>query len=211
MRPVDLAFASKEEENRWITNEAVDPSGKIVPQEYLAGFWIKRKNTQAHRLTSESQSMSEDTPPVSNTGRGSPEVVLYLVGGGYITGHPLEASRVFDIARMTGLPVLGVNYRKSVTSLQAFPAPLQDTISAYAYLLRKGYTKIALAGDSAGAGLGMALMQYLAAMVIAETKAASQEQMELVLPISACFYSPWADLTFSHDYKETVHFDISKW
>jgi acetyl esterase/lipase len=197
MKPVDLAFASKNEEKRWIKEEAVDPSGKIVPQKFLAGFWIKSKTASR--------------PSMSSKTRRQPEVVLYLVGGGYITGHPLEASRVFDIARMTGIPVLGVYYRKSVTSLCAFPAPLQDTISAYAYLLRRGYTRIALAGDSAGAGLGMALLQYLSRMVIAEAKIeSSPDEMKLVLPVAACFYSPWVDLTFSHDYKETVHFDISQ-
>lgn len=210
MQPVDLAFASKEEENRWIGGEAVDPSGSIVPQKYLAGFWIRSKTKAGPAPTS--------TTVESSAAKSSelPEVVLYLVGGGYITGHALEASRVFDIARMTDLPVLSVNYRKSVTSSLAFPAPLQDTISAYTYLVRKGYTRIAVAGDSAGAGLALALMQYLGNMVLDERQQQSQRgegqgQMKLPpLPVKACFYSPWADLTFSHDYRATVHFDISK-
>lgn len=122
----------------------------------------------------------------------------------FCLGHPLEASRVFDIARQTSIPVLGINYRKSVTIERAFPAALQDTISGYAFLVRKGYKRIAIAGDSAGAGLALALMQYLAYMAEKDTK-----HKRLIMPCAACFYSPWADLTFSHDYKETVHFDIS--
>lgn len=106
---------------------------------------------------------------------------------------------------MTSLPVLGINYRKSVTVDRAFPAALQDTITGYAYLIRKGYKRIAVAGDSAGAGLALALMQYLAKMA-----GKDERPDEIVMPAAACFYSPWADLTFSHDYKETVYFDISK-
>lgn len=106
---------------------------------------------------------------------------------------------------MTSLPVLGINYRKSVTVDRAFPAALQDTISGYAYLVRKGYKRIAVAGDSAGAGLALALMQYLAKMAEKDDKRPDR----IVMPSAACFYSPWADLTFSHDYRETVHFDIS--
>ena len=122
-------------------------------------------------------------------------------------GHPLEASRVFDMTRYSSLPILGVNYRKAVTSSRSFPAALQDTISAYAYLLREGYTCIALAGDSAGAGLGVAIMQYLARL---SEKPEEHRPGNLILPTAACFYSPWVDLTFSHDYRETVHFDISE-
>lgn len=122
-------------------------------------------------------------------------------------GHPLEASRVFDIARLTSLPVLGVNYRKSVSADTAFPAPLQDIIAAYAYLVRTGFTRIALAGDSAGAWLGCALMQCLARL---SEKAASERPEKLVMPMRVCWYSPWSDLTFSHPYREAVHFDISE-
>ena len=121
-------------------------------------------------------------------------------------GHPLEASRVFDIARRSGKPVLGVNYRKAVTLERGYPAGLQDTISAYAFLMRKGYTRIAVAGDSAGAGLAIALMQYLARL---SEKEKGMRPPTLTLPRKACFYSPWADLTFSHDYGQAVYFDIS--
>lgn len=112
------------------------------------------------------------------------------------------------MARFSGKPVFGVNYRKSVKREHAFPAALQDTISAYAYLLREGYSRIALAGDSAGAGLALALMQYLARFH--DPGQASTRPESLIMPVKACLYSPWADLTFSHDYEEAVHFDISQ-
>lgn len=99
---------------------------------------------------------------------------------------------------------MGVNYRKSITRETAFPAALQDTIAGYAYLTRKGYKRIAIGGDSAGAGLALALMQYLAKMSEKDDRPA-----KIILPAAALFYSPWADLTVSHDYEDGVYFDIS--
>lgn len=46
----------------------------------------------------------------------------------------------------------GANYRKATSADRAFPAALQDAITAYTHLLELGYTDIVLAGDSAGAG-----------------------------------------------------------
>jgi len=69
MTSVNAAFSSKEEEERWIQDEAVDPAGIIRPQDYLAAFWIKSK-------------MVKGEPKQCGI-----EVVMYLVGGGYITGR----------------------------------------------------------------------------------------------------------------------------
>jgi hypothetical protein len=74
MKPVNVSFASKEEEHKWIKHEAVDPSGKIRPQDYLAAFWIYSKDVKEY--------------PVKKEGV---EVIMYLVGGGYITGEFLKS------------------------------------------------------------------------------------------------------------------------
>lgn len=78
MQPTNAAFASKEEEEKWMKDEAVDPAGISRPQQYLAGFWIKSNDVKDdHR-------------------EGGIEVVMYLVGGGYITGMqtvPMDAGR----------------------------------------------------------------------------------------------------------------------
>lgn len=209
IEPVNLAFSDVQEERRWVQDEARDESGKIVSQEYLAGFWIKadhRSSVAQASMNANGRKFYENGHFHAPSSTREVQVVLYIVGGGYITGHPLEASRVYDIARISRTPVLGVNYRKSTHPGNAFPAALQDTLAAYAYLLRKGYTRIAVAGDSAGAGLGLALMQYLARL---SEKPTRDTPDQLIMPVRACFYSPWADLTFSHPYNETVHFDIS--
>lgn len=68
MQPTNAAFSSKEEESKWIQDEAVDPAGLIRPQDNLAAFWIRSKS-------------AKEEPRKEGI-----EVVLYLVGGGYITG-----------------------------------------------------------------------------------------------------------------------------
>lgn len=70
MQPVNVSFANKQEEQKWVQDEAVDPAGRIMPQGYLAAFWIRSKVAL------------QSTP--RETGL---QVVLYLVGGGYITGN----------------------------------------------------------------------------------------------------------------------------
>lgn len=68
IQPTNAAFPTEEEEEKWIQDEAVDPAGIIRPQDYLAAFWIKSNNVKKEPQ------------------QGAIEVVMYLVGGGYITG-----------------------------------------------------------------------------------------------------------------------------
>jgi acetyl esterase/lipase len=67
-----------------------------------------------------------------------------------------------------------------------FPAALEDARAGYLWLLDQGFQpeRIALAGDSAGGGLSMALMLAL-------------RDEGLPLPAGAALISPWADLTGS--------------
>ena len=68
MTAFNAGFPNKSEEKKWIQDEAIDPAGVIKPQEYLAAFWIRSNATTAEPR------------------EGSIQVVMYLVGGGYITG-----------------------------------------------------------------------------------------------------------------------------
>ncbi|MEM7211249.1 MAG: alpha/beta hydrolase fold domain-containing protein, partial [Pseudomonadota bacterium] len=65
-----------------------------------------------------------------------------------------------------------------------FPAALEDALSAFLHLLEAGYDsrEIAIAGDSAGGGLGFALLLRL-------------EQEGLPRPACVVGFSPWTDLT----------------
>jgi acetyl esterase/lipase len=87
-------------------------------------------------------------------------VILYFHGGGYVVGSVRSHRPVFArMATATGLPVLGVDYRRAPE--HPFPAAFDDALAAYR-AVRAGGTaadRIVLGGDSAGAGLALALAQ----------------------------------------------------
>ncbi|AHG88336.1 Esterase [Gemmatirosa kalamazoonensis] len=119
--------------------------------------------------------------------RAEPGVVLYLHGGGYVacspaTHRPITAA----LARRTGRRVLAVDYR--LAPEHRFPAAVNDVTAAYRWLLDAGTPPhaIALAGDSAGGGLVLALL--------ARCRAAG-----VPMPACAVCISPWTDLTGSGD------------
>ncbi len=113
------------------------------------------------------------------------KVILYLHGGGYAicsanTHRPLAAR----IGKAAGVKVLFPEYR--LAPEHPFPAAIEDAVTVYRWLLRKGYqsSKIILAGDSAGAGLSIAATLVL------------RDQNE-PLPGAIICLSPWVDLTSS--------------
>ena len=79
-------------------------------------------------------------------------VVLYLHGGGYVSGS-LEYAQGFGavLADEMGVRVFCCAYRLAPEA--PFPAAVEDALEAYRYLLSKGYNKITLCGESAGGGL----------------------------------------------------------
>lgn len=89
-------------------------------------------------------------------------VILYLHGGAYTVGgaasHKHLAAR---LAGVCGLRAVLPEYR--LAPEHPFPAALDDAIVAYHALLAKGYRgdQIVLAGDSAGGGLGYALVLHI--------------------------------------------------
>jgi len=107
--------------------------------------------------------------------------VLYLHGGGYVicsprTHRPITARLAVD----TGLPVLAPRYR--LAPEHPFPAALEDAVEAYKWLLARGYSRIIVAGDSAGG--------HLAASLAGEIS-----RTNLPTPAGVVLYSPWVDLT----------------
>ncbi|WP_246178645.1 alpha/beta hydrolase [Actinomadura decatromicini] len=109
--------------------------------------------------------------------------VLYLHGGGYVafsprTHRPITARLALD----TGLPVLVPRYR--LAPEHPFPAPLDDAVAAYRWLLARGVpaSGIVLAGDSAGGHLAAALTGEIV-------------RLGLAAPAGLVLFSPWVDLT----------------
>ncbi|MEX1196699.1 MAG: alpha/beta hydrolase [Pseudohongiellaceae bacterium] len=92
-------------------------------------------------------------------------VILYFHGGGYLFGSPLSyRSFTSRLAQEAGMRVLAPDYR--LAPEQPFPAAVDDALAAYRWLLEAEDvppSRIVLAGDSAGAGLALALVHALKA------------------------------------------------
>jgi acetyl esterase/lipase len=115
-------------------------------------------------------------------GADTDSVVLFLHGGGYAIGS-LDSHRhmVSEMGRACGMRALALDYR--LAPEHPFPAPVEDTLAAYRFLLDSGIKpgRICIAGDSAGGGLVVAAMLAI--------RAAG-------LPQPGCGWciSPWVDL-----------------
>ena len=109
-------------------------------------------------------------------------VLLYLHGGGYVVGsvrtHRVALARM---SRAANARVLGLDYRLAPENL--FPAPLEDALCAYRWLLSNGAdpSKITVAGDSAGGGLTVST--FVALRYLGEP-----------LPAAGVCFSAWTDL-----------------
>ena len=118
------------------------------------------------------------TAPGADPGR----VVLYFHGGGFVFGS-MRTHRVMlaHLSRAAKARVLGLDYRLAPEN--PFPAPVEDSLTAYRWLLDQGINpkKITLAGDSAGGGL------VLSALVA--IRYAGEPMPAAGIPISA-----WTDM-----------------
>jgi len=89
-------------------------------------------------------------------------IVLYLHGGGFVTGSPTAyRSLTSRLSRAAAARVLAVDYRLAPEHL--FPAALDDALAAYDGLLGADFRpeRIVVAGDSAGGGLTASLLLTL--------------------------------------------------
>ncbi|KAF5355029.1 hypothetical protein D9756_005501 [Leucocoprinus leucothites] len=118
--------------------------------------------------------------------------ILYLHGGGYYFGSvDQERYSIQRHARKINGRVFAINYR--LAPQYPFPCGLHDALAAYLYLIRPPPeadhspikpAHIVIAGDSAGGGLSLALLQLI-------------RDAELPLPAGGILISPWCDLTHS--------------
>ena len=112
-------------------------------------------------------------------------VLMFLHGGGYCSGSIVSHRRlVTEAGRAAGVRTLAVAYR--LAPEHPFPAAYDDALTAWRFLRNQNIpaAHIAIGGDSAGAGLTVALISRL--------RDAHEE-----LPGCAWLISPWADLTLS--------------
>jgi monoterpene epsilon-lactone hydrolase len=119
------------------------------------------------------------------SGTDSDDVILYFHGGAYALGTAASAAGLAsELGRRAGAQVISVDYR--LAPEHPHPAAVEDAVDAYRALIGAGQpaSRIAIAGESAGAGLGAATLVAL--------KSAGLPQ-----PSCAALISPWADLTLT--------------
>lgn len=115
-------------------------------------------------------------------GAATDRVLLYVHGGGYVMmSAETHRKMVSHFAKATGCRALNVDYR--LAPEHPHPAPVEDTVTAYRWLLEQGIAPahIAISGDSAGGGLCLA-----AALRIRDAG--------LPLPAAVVPISPWTDM-----------------
>jgi monoterpene epsilon-lactone hydrolase len=114
-------------------------------------------------------------------------ILLWFHGGFYVFGSArTSAALASNLARRTRTRVISVNYR--LAPEHPYPAALEDALNAYRALLADTASRepgrIAVVGESAGAGLATALL-------------VSAREQHLAMPSAGVLFSPYADLTLS--------------
>lgn len=139
----------------------------------VPGFWFSRPDSRVDRA------------------------VIYLHGGGYSVGS-VRSHRdlIARLCRATGTRVLALDYR--LAPEHPFPAQLDDSLAAFRWLVEGGTAErhIAIAGESAGAGLTLSTLLAL-------------RDRGHALPAAAALVSPWVDLDGGRaSYRENRHWDF---
>jgi len=124
----------------------------------------------------------EEVGPVDPSVR---DAILYIHGGGFeIGGGDMYAGFASRIAAITGADVYMPDYRLAPEHTQ--PAPTDDAFAAYRTVLELGHDprRVAVLGDSAGAGIAVSTVRSL-------------REMGLAGPAAMVLISPWLDLSLS--------------
>ena len=110
-------------------------------------------------------------------------IFMFMHGGGYYRGS-IAATRA-TVARISAeakVKCLSINYR--LAPEHPFPAAIDDTYSAYEWLINEGINpkNIIVSGQSAGGGLCLALLLKI-------------KDNNISQPLGAVALSPWTDLS----------------
>ncbi len=134
----------------WVVQRALLDAGSALQ--------VLPPDTRVHRMRLGARPAERITSG-SNAGAGA---LLYLHGGGYTIGSiATHRSLAAHLARELGRPVYLLDYR--LAPEHPYPAALDDAEAAYLELLSTGLhpESLAVAGDSAGGGLSLALARRL--------------------------------------------------
>jgi monoterpene epsilon-lactone hydrolase len=158
-RPVDLV--EQRRLNDRISARLRVPEGLVLTEEVVGGVPVVR---------------------LSSGGRDR-GTVLYLHGGAYVLGAARQALAVSSMCTRGGPDVVSVEYR--LAPEHPHPAAVDDAIAVYRELLGSiGASRLLVAGDSAGGGLLLLMLQRA-------------RDEGLPMPVAAVTAFPWADLSMS--------------
>ena len=165
----------------------LDLGGDVAEQRVVFEEMMAAIPLQADVTTSSGSLGAVPVVNVELAGADPERVIFYLHGGAYAIGTATSSvGLASELARRAGTRLVTVDYRLAPEHPQ--PAALEDAVGAYRELLDTGVppSAIAVAGESAGAGLATAVLVTL-------------KHAELPQPTAAVLMSPWADLTLSGD------------
>ena len=119
--------------------------------------------------------------------------IIYFHGGAYVLGSAAAyRNLVGQIAARAKVAIFIADY--GLAPEHPFPAAVNEAAAIYRGLSASGMSKLVIAGDSAGGGLALALLQSV-------TSAASDETVPK--PLAAVVMSLWADLALTGESMET--------
>lgn len=163
--------------------------------------WIIRKSaenvTLPHHITRETVSANGvKCDWVIPDSSASDRVLLYLHGGAFVYGATsFHFEMLSYLATQMGVRALMVDYR--LAPEHPFPAPLDDCVSVYQWVLEQGYSaeNIVIAGDSAGGNLTLATSMYL-------------REHDIALPSAIACLSPVVDFSNKEKEFEDIHDEV---
>lgn len=168
-----------------LRNGPLDLGGELREQRPLLDHLMTSRPLPVGVALAESTRGGIETVEATLTGATSTSVLLYFHGGAYALGSARGgAGLASELTVRTGMRAVSVEYR--LAPEYPAPAPLEDAVAAYRGLLDDGVpaSEIVVAGESAGGGLALALLQAL-------------RNLDVPLPAAGIVFSPWADLTIS--------------
>ena len=119
--------------------------------------------------------------------------IIYFHGGAYVLGSAAAyRNLVGQIAARAKVAIFIADY--GLAPEHPFPAAVNEAAAIYRGLAASGLSKLAIAGDSAGGGLALALLQSVSSAANDET---------VPKPLAAVVMSLWADLALTGESMET--------
>jgi epsilon-lactone hydrolase len=168
-----------------------DPAGDLREQRPLFEKMIAAAPVPPDVVTTPGQLGGVPVIRVDIPGTTTDGVILYFHGGFFAIGSAAASvGLASDLARQARMQVVTVDYR--LAPEHPYPAAPHDAMTAYQALLDSGQdvARVALAGESAGAGLAVVTLAAIG-------------RAGLPQPASAVLMSPWADLAGTGDSLKT--------